>query len=287
MTFSFELYPPRSEEAAQALAETVRRLTEVGPEFISVTYGASGSSRGASFDLLRELRQHTSVLPLAHLTTVGSSRDELRGLVRELLDAQIYDFLALRGDPPAGTNEADLDVSQLLPSAELVRLIREERERYSATRGEPVFGKTAVAAYPNGHERSLDRSSDIAFLIDKQEAGADFAITQLFFFADDYLDFVSDARDAGLTIPVLPGLMPVSTAKQLRRVAELAGQEPPDDLLARLEGSGGSAPELGVEHTVHLARELLAGGAPSIHLYTFNKYESVLAVLRELGMLAR
>lgn len=284
MTFSFELYPPRSAEAAEALAATVGRLAAVGPEFISVTYGASGSSRDASFDLLRTLREHTSVRPLAHLTTIGSSREELRALVRELLDAKIFDFLALRGDPPVGTDEASLDVSQLLPSAELVRLIAEERDAWLAHTGTAVQGATAVAAYPNGHERSRSREADIAMLIEKEQAGADFAITQLFFFADDYLRFVADARDAGLTIPVVPGLMPVSTAKQLRRIAELAGQEAPADLLHTLEAAGGSAPEIGVEHTVALARELLAGGAPSIHLYTFNKYESVLAVLDELGL---
>jgi len=284
MTFSFELYPPRSPDAADALAETVQQLVEVNPEFISVTYGASGSSRGASFDLLRELREHTSVVPLAHLTTVGSSQDELRALVQELLDANIVDFLALRGDPPAGTAEASLDISKLLPSAELVRLIDDERARHAERLGAEIRGRTAVAAYPNGHERSIDRAGDIAMLIEKEQAGADFAITQLFFYADDYLNFVADAREAGLTMPVLPGLMPVSTAKQLRRIAELAGQEAPRDLLNKLEAAGGNAPEIGVEHTVSLARELLSGGAPSIHLYTFNKHESVLAVLRELGM---
>lgn len=280
--FSFEMYPPRTPAALEAVHETVALLAATHPQFISVTYGASGSSRDASIDLLRHLRDATDVTPLAHLTAVGSSEAELRVIVDELLGEGIRDFLALRGDPPAGLSERDLDPSLIMSSADLVRLIREQK---AAAGIAADFGQIAVAAYPNGHERSTDRATDIAMLVEKQEAGADFAITQLFFEADDYLDFMQDARAAGLTIPVLPGLMPVSTPKQLIRIAELAGQEPPQDLLQRLEAAGSSAPEIGVEHTVQLGRQLLAGGAPSLHLYTFNKHESVLAVLQLLRLI--
>lgn len=280
--FSFEMYPPRTPAALEAVHETVTLLAATHPQFISVTYGASGSSRDASIDLLRHLRDVTDVTPLAHLTAVGSSEAELRVIVDELLGEGIRDFLALRGDPPAGLSERDLDPLLIMSSADLVRLIREQK---AAAGIAADFGQIAVAAYPNGHERSTDRATDIAMLVEKQEAGADFAITQLFFEADDYLDFMQDARAAGLTIPVLPGLMPVSTPKQLIRIAELAGQEPPQDLLQRLEAAGSSAPEIGVEHTVQLGRKLLAGGAPSLHLYTFNKHESVLAVLQLLRLI--
>lgn len=280
MPFSFEIFPPRNNDAQVALNETIRRLAETNPEFISVTYGASGSSRDASFDTLRYVHNHTDVTALAHLTTIGQNKQHLTALINEWMDAGINDFLALRGDPPLGQFEADIDTSNLMPSAELVRLIAAQRE---ARGGE---GRIAVAAYPNGHPRSVSRERDIAMLLEKQDAGADFAITQLFFEADEYLGFVADAREAGLTIPVLPGLMPVSTAKQLRRIAELAGHEPPADLLRRLEQAGDTvAPEIGVEFVVSLARELLAGGAPSLHLYTFNRYESVIAVLQLLRLI--
>lgn len=280
MPFSFEIFPPRNNDAQVALNETIRRLAETNPEFISVTYGASGSSRDASFDTLRYVHNHTDVTALAHLTTIGQNKQHLTGLINEWMDAGINDFLALRGDPPLGQFEADIDTGNLMPSAELVRLIAAQRE---ARGGE---GRIAVAAYPNGHPRSVSRERDIAMLVEKQDAGADFAITQLFFEADEYLGFVADAREAGLTIPVLPGLMPVSTAKQLRRIAELAGHEPPADLLRRLEQAGDTvAPEIGVEFVVSLARELLAGGAPSLHLYTFNRYESVIAVLQLLRLI--
>lgn len=280
--FSFEVFPARTGAAALALGHAVQHLSAAGPDFISVTYGANGSNRDASLDLLRYLREHTDALPLAHLTTVGESRAATRAAIHGIMDAGIHDFLALRGDPPRGTTEESPRVAGSISALELVELIAEARsERPPLT----SVGRTAVAAYPNGHPLSRGRARDIEWLLAKQEAGAQFAITQLFFEASEYLDFVSDARSAGLTIPVLPGLMPVSTSGQLRKVASLAGRPAPAALEREMEASGGYAPELGVEHTVGLAGELLAGGAPSIHLYTFNRHEQVLAVLRALELL--
>ena len=280
--FSFEVFPARSGAAALALGHAVQHLSAADPDFISVTYGANGSNRDASLDLVTYLRDHTNALPLAHLTTVGEQREAVSAAIHAIMDAGVHDFLALRGDPPRGLTESDAEVSESLSSLELVRLISEARaERPALT----SVGRTAVAAYPNGHPLSRSRAEDIDWLVAKQESGADLAITQLFFRADDYLSFVEDARAAGLRIPVLPGLMPVATSAQLRKVASLAGQPAPIELARELDAEGGYAPELGVEHTVALARELLAGGAPSVHLYTFNRHEQVLAVLRELGLL--
>ncbi|WP_336651365.1 MULTISPECIES: methylenetetrahydrofolate reductase [unclassified Leucobacter] len=280
--FSFEVFPARSGAAALALGHAVQHLSAAGPDFISVTYGANGSNRDASLDLLRYLRDHTDALPLAHLTTVGESRDAVRETIHRVMDAGVHDFLALRGDPPRGLDEDAPAVAGSLSSLELVELIAEARaERPPLT----SVGRTSVAAYPNGHPQSRSRSEDIDWLVAKQEAGAQFAITQLFFRAEEYLSFVDDAQRAGLRIPVLPGLMPVSTSGQLRKVASLAGRPAPEGLVRALEEAGGYAPELGVEHTLELARELLAGGAPSVHLYTFNRHEQVLSVLRELELL--
>lgn len=282
MRFSFEVFPARSQAAALALGHAVQHLSAAGPDFISVTYGASGSNRDASLDLLRYLRGSTEALPLAHLTTVGRSREELRTEILAMMESGIHDFLALRGDAPRGIAEDDPLVTGSLNAAELISFIAEVRaERPPFT----SVGRTAVAVYPNGHPLSRSREADIDWLIEKERAGAQLGITQLFFEAEEYLSFVADARRAGLTMPILPGLMPVSTSAQLRRVASLAGRPAPVELERALEAAGGTAPELGVAHTVELARALLAGGAPSIHLYTFNRHEQVLAVLRELGLL--
>lgn len=278
--FSFEVFPARTASAALALGHAVQHLSAAEPDFVSVTYGANGSNRGATLELLQYLRRHTQVLPMAHLTTVGDSRESLVQQIHAFMDSGIHDFLALRGDPPAGQSETD--VAGAISAAELTALVTQVRaERPAFT----SVGRTAVAAYPNGHPATRSRSADLDWLVAKQEAGASLAITQLFFHAEEYLGFVEEARAAGLTIPVLPGLMPVSTSAQLRRVAELAGQPAPEALTRALADAGGYAPELGVEHTLTLARELLDGGAPSIHLYTFNRHEQVLAVLRELGLL--
>ena len=280
--FSFEVFPARSGAAALALGHAVQHLSAAGPDFISVTYGANGSNRDASLDLVKYLRDRTDALPLAHLTTVSETRDAVRAAVHGIMDAGVHDFLALRGDPPRGLGEDDPLVSGSLSSLELVQLITEARaERPAFT----SVGRTAVAAYPNGHPFSRSRSEDIDWLIAKQEAGAQFAITQLFFRAEEYLSYVDEARAAGLEIPIVPGLMPASTSAQLRKVAALAGRPVPAELEREMEESGGFAPELGIEHVVELARELLAGGAPSIHLYTFNRHEQVLAVLRELALI--
>ncbi|MBK0420895.1 methylenetetrahydrofolate reductase [Leucobacter sp. CSA2] len=280
--FSFEVFPARTGAAALALGHAVQHLSAAGPDFISVTYGANGSNRDASLDLLRYLREHTDALPLAHLTTVGEDRETIRETIHAIMDAGVHDFLALRGDPPRGLSEDDAVVAGSPSSRDLVELIAEARaERPALT----SVGRTAVAAYPNGHPLSRSRSEDLEWLLAKQEAGAQFAITQLFFEAEEYLGFVSDAADAGVRIPILPGLMPVSTSAQLQKVASLAGRPAPERLVRALADAGGYAPELGVEHTVSLARQLLDGGAPSIHLYTFNRHERVLAVLRELELL--
>lgn len=280
--FSFEVFPARTGAAALALGHAVQHLSAAGPDFISVTYGAQGSHRDASHDLLKYLRDHTDALPLAHLTTVGETKEALRATIHRMMDNGVHDFLALRGDPPTGMSETDEAVSGSPTALELLELIAEAREERPALTS---VGRTSVAAYPNGHPHSRGLSADIDWLGAKQAAGAQFAVTQLFFYAEQYLEFVDAATAGGITIPILPGLMPVSTSAQLRKVASLAGQPAPAQLTRDMELAGGYAPDLGVNATLELARELLQDGAPSIHLYTFNRHEQVLAVLRELDLI--
>ena len=299
-TFSFELYPPRSPTAeAQLLGELVP-LVAAAPEFISVTYGANGSSRESSLAVLKHLLESTTAHPMAHLTCVGSSYAEASQLIREFLDAGVTSFLALRGDPPEGAAEGDDFLGDLGSAGELVQLIhRVQEERVPFTfedvrgfpgakklaRGSPVT--IAVAAFPNGHPRSRSVEQDLDTLLAKEAAGANLAITQLFFHADDYLGFVEKARAAGITMRILPGIMPVLSPQRLTRILELTGEANPVDLERRLLAAPDAASQaaIGIEHATALGAEVLAGGAPGLHLYTFNRAEAPLAVLRGTGLL--
>jgi methylenetetrahydrofolate reductase (NADPH) len=299
---SFELYPPRSQRTAATLHETVDRLAEVEPQFISVTFGANGSSRSSSLDVLRYIQQATVVPPMAHLTCFGSSHAEAAELIREFLDAGISRFLAVRGDPPVGVIEDDSRFGDLNSAAELVQLIhrvQSERVPYREltlrglpgaravdTGRDPV--QIAVAAFPNGHPRSHSLQQDIDTLLAKEAAGANLAITQLFFHSEDYLSFVARARQAGVTMPILPGIMPVTSPARLRRMLQLSGEDEPADLAIRLEiePTEEGQREIGIAWAVDMASRLIEDGAPGIHLYTFNQHEIVLSVLRRLGLLS-
>jgi methylenetetrahydrofolate reductase (NADPH) len=296
--FSFELYPPRTASSEEALHETVRHLAIAGPAFLSVTYGAGGSTGGRSLEVLRFIRENTDVEPLAHLTCVGNTYAGAGRLIREFLDAGIRSFLALRGDPPVGHEGPFL--GDLESAAQLVQLIdrtQAERAPYEET---PVPGipgaarvaprrkvNIAVAAFPKGHPRSAHRTQDVEALLAKQAAGATFAITQLFFHPDDYLAFVERCRRAGVTIPILPGIMPITSPARLTRVLELTGEEIPGELQVSLEvePTTEGRRRIGVEWAARLAREVVDGGAPGVHLYAFNQHETVLDVLAEADIL--
>ena len=298
---SFELFPPRTDAAALALGRTIDRLAEADPAFISVTFGAGGSSRSRSLTVLRYMLEQTTVEPMAHLTCVGSSHAEANRLVREFLDAGITSFLALRGDPPNGADaDDDSGIGDLDSAAELVQLIhrvQEEREPFAQVgipgmagvtqiRDRPRPERVAVAAFPTGHPRSRGPAQDVDTLLAKEIAGANLAITQLFWHADDYLGFVERARAGGVTIPILPGIMPVTTPARLARLTELTGVEPPAQLTIDLEIEPDSEAqaEIGITCAARLAADVLDGGAPGLHLYTFNRHEAVLEVLDRLGI---
>lgn len=298
--FSFELYPPRSDASAVSLNETIRILAEAGPAFFSVTYGAGGSTGGRSLQVLRHILEETDVEPMAHLTCVGNTYAGAADLIREFLDAGILSFLALRGDPPTGMPEGSSFLGDLASAAELVQLIdrvQAARAPYTEAHIPALPGaahvhrrqraQVAVAAFPNGHPRSRHPNEHIDALLAKQAAGATLAITQLFFHADDYLTFVERSRTAGVTIPILPGIMPITSPGRLRRVLELTGEGLPAELAVALEvePTAEGQVEVGVAHAAELVRAVLADGAPGIHLYAFNNHDTVLAVLGAAGIL--
>ena len=287
-TVSFELFPPRTPQTLEKLWTTVESLAAVRPDFISVTYGASGSTRATTRELVRELLASTSVLPIAHLTCVGASRAEVTAVIEEFLDEGVRSFLALRGDPPQDQPGWRPSPDGLTRASQLIELIREvESSRCDTSASQALRGaahklSVAVAAFPCGNPvTGSSRAQDLRALLAKQEAGADFAITQLFFDPESYLGLVRDARAAGITIPVVAGLIPTTDPARLLRVQALTGVPVPRDLLARLEAADGAAARhrVGIRASVDVAKAVLDGGAPGLHIYTFNSHVAALDLL--------
>jgi methylenetetrahydrofolate reductase (NADPH) len=226
---SFEVYPPRGQNSGESLESSIIELAKMDPTFISVTFGAGGSSTKNSLEVLKFILKNTQSAALAHLTCVGHSFLETKELVNQFMDEGISDFLALRGDLQPGIPVEPK--GELRTSSELVQLISQVHNDRGNIRSAL---KVAVATFPNGHPDSDSIAQDVQALLAKQNAGADYAITQLFFFAADYVAFVRLAREAGVTIPILPGIMPVTSMQRLNRVLELTGEKNPEDLAKQL-----------------------------------------------------
>jgi methylenetetrahydrofolate reductase (NADPH) len=277
---SFEVYPPRDQNSGESLESSILELAKLNPEFISVTFGAGGSSTKNSLAVLKFILENTSASALAHLTCVGHSFLETKALVNEFMDEGITDFLALRGDPQVGMPSDPK--GELKSSSELVQLISQVHKERGNSRSDL---KVAVATFPNGHPDSDSIAQDIQALLAKQSAGADYAITQLFFFAADYVAFVKRAQEAGVSIPILPGIMPVTSMQRLNRVIELTGEKNPEALAKLLSvGSKEDAKQSGIDWAANLVTELVEAGAPGVHLYAFNQHESVTQVLQRAGI---
>ena len=274
-TLSLEFFPPRTAAGHRSLWETVRDLEDLAPDFVSITYGAAGSTRDRTLDIVRRIRSDTTLRPVMHLTCVGATRHELTDIANELLDSGITDVLALRGDPPGGPGSPWTSTpGGLQYASELVALL--------SRLGPFTVG---VAAFPEGHPESRSRSDDVRHLAAKCAAGADYAITQFFFDAKQYTRLVEDLRAAGCDTPVVPGLLPVTNPAQTRRFAQKAGASFPaelDEAFREVEDDADAVHELGVRQAVDLARDLLAGGAPGLHFYTLNRVAATREVCARL-----
>ena len=283
VALSYELFPPRSPAAAETLWTTIRELETTEPDYVSVTYGASGSNRDTAVELINRLLLETTLRPLAHLTCVGNTPQELANIVGELLDTGVRGILALRGDLPKDASAPA--AGSLRYAQDLIELIRRVEQRRSALL---CAGKIAVgvAAYPTRHPESPSEEHDVEVLLAKQRSGADFAITQVFFETKQYADLLTRARRAGVTIPIIPGVMPLTSLRRLNRLGQLTGVEPAPELMARLAAADTDLERLhiGVDATVDLANAALDAGAPGIHIYTFNEHQSALEVLDKLAL---
>jgi methylenetetrahydrofolate reductase (NADPH) len=271
-SYSFEFFPPRTPEAEATLERTLEELAPLHPAFVSVTYGAGGSTRERTHDLVVKINAMPEMTAMAHLTCVGHSCAELDGIVGRYRDAGIENVLALGGDPPA---DADLPPGELTYAIELVRLIREV--------GDFAVG---VAAHPEPHPRSPDLATDRRRTAEKL-AEADFAITQFFFEAHHYFELVESLRELGVDKPVIPGIMPVTSIGAIRRMTEMQGSEFPAWLEARLrevEDDPEAVRKVGVQEATNLAQALLDGGAPGLHFYTLNRSTATREIHANLGL---
>jgi methylenetetrahydrofolate reductase (NADPH) len=271
-TLSFEFFPPKDEASEVTLRNSFAELMKVSPDYVSVTYGAGGSNRERSLSVVDFMARE--VLTIGHLTCVGASRARTEEIVKRFEAAKVGAILAIRGDSPKDNPEA-LQIGELKSALDLVKIVRKSTEL-------PV----GVGAYPEVHPESPDMQHDAKVLLLKQAAGASFAVTQLFFSLEAYLRLVEAAKKAGATLPIVPGLMPIANAKQVVRMAELSGAEIPSELLAKFDNAADDAEarQIGMDYTIALAKDLLAAGAPGLHIFSLNTHVAALELARGAGL---
>lgn len=282
--FSFEFFPPKTDEAARQLERTISDLRPLEPDFVSVTYGAGGSTREKTIDLVGRVKRDSGIEVMAHLTCVGSTSEELREVLDRFAAAGIENVLALRGDPPKGQTTFQAVEGGFAYASELLSFIR---SNYGGT------FSVGAAAYPEKHIECGNPAVDLANLKRKVDAGADFLITQLFFDNRKYFEFVDNARAAGIHVPIIPGIMPITNATQVERFTMMCGASLPFRLAAEMDKrreDHHAVMQLGVAHATAQCIELLQCSAPGIHFYTLNRSTAtmqVLTALRTIGFVGQ
>ena len=271
-TFSFEFFPPKTDAAQLSLGRTIAELETLHPSFVSVTYGAGGSTRERTRDLVTWMRRETTISPMAHLTCVGHTRGDIEEILQAYVDAGVENILALGGDPP--TDPAYVRPSDYRFASDLVHELQDA--------GKFSIG---VAAHPEVHPRSSSRTEDREFLAQKLRL-ADFAITQFFFDAEHYVRLVEELAALGINKPIIPGIMPVTNKSQVQRMAEMSGAVFPQDLAERLAkvDDPEDVRRIGVEAATELCAQLLDAGAPGLHFYTLNRSSATREIYANLGL---
>ncbi len=275
-SYSFEFFPPKDDDGEIRLWRAIRELEPLGPSFVSVTYGAGGSNRDRTVRITGRIAAETTLTPVGHLTCVGHSRDELRSVVGRYADAGVRNVLALRGDPPGGVGGPWVGHPEGFDHAlELVALVR--------SLGEFCVG---VGAFPDGHPEAASLQADAEVLASKAGAGAEFAITQLFFGAADYFALVERVRALGCEMPIVPGIMPITNPGQVARFAALSGTKVPTEIVARFADLSDPVDvrREGVLVATELSEQLLAGGAPGLHFYTLNRSTATREIFANLQL---
>jgi methylenetetrahydrofolate reductase (NADPH) len=275
--FSFEFFPPKTEEGERNLYDALAELKSLDPAYVSVTYGAGGSTRDKTIEIVSKIKQEYGLEAMAHFTCVNATVDELRSTLDEMVGVGIDNVLALRGDPPQGQEEWTKTEGGLEYSRQLVELIRDD---YPFTIG--------AACFPETHIHATSAEDDLRHLKAKVDAGARFLITQLFFHNALYDDFVERARDIGIDVPIIPGILPITNIAQLKRITTMCGATIPEPLMQELDARA-EKPEavhdFGVAYATLQCAQLLANGAPGIHFYTLNRSPATRAILSALKLM--
>ncbi len=278
-SFSFEFFPPKDDEGERILWKSISELEPLRPTFVSVTYGAGGATRDRTVSITGRIAKETSMVPMAHLTCVGHTTDEIRAILEQLAAAGVRNVLALRGDPVGGPGtpweSTDGGVEY---AAELVRFIKSTTDA--------VVG---VAAFPEGHRDAGSLEDDARVMKAKYDAGAEFAVTEMVLRAGDYFGLVERSRADGVDFPIVPGIMPILNYNSMRRMVELSGREMPDEVMARIEPLRDDPDAVraeGIKIATELCDALLAGGAPGLHFYTLNRSKATREIFAALQITA-
>ncbi len=274
--FSFEFFPPKTDKGAQTLQRTIQELRDLAPGFVSVTYGAGGSTRDLTVDLVTRIQREDGLTAMAHLTCAGASRAEIAGVLDRLVTAGVENVIALRGDPPAGQAQFQTAKDGFAHASDLIAFIRREY-------GDRLC--VAGAAYPETHVECRDPQRDLEHLVTKARAGLDVIVTQLFFDNRCYFDFVARAREAGITVPIVPGIMPITNLASVERMTALSGAGIPPALRSELDRrreDPAAIMQLGLAQAAAQCADLLQAGAPGIHFYTLNQSPATRMILTAL-----
>ena len=275
-TFSVEFFPPKTDKGEESLFEEIAVLKQLKPSFCSVTYGAGGSTRGKTVELVERIHRECRLEVMCHLTVVGQSKNEVRAVLAGLKEKGIENIIALGGDPPQGVVDWVPHPDGFSHSVELVR----EAASYR-------WFSIAVAGFPEVHPRALSREADLIYLKEKVDAGADVVITQLFFDNEDFYRYVDDLQKLGVRAPIIPGILPVLSAPQVRRFTSVCGARIPprlERLLAKVEEDDEGAERLGIDYATEQCERLLSFGVPGIHFYSLNKSRSVKAIFENMRL---